>query len=141
MAYCIKCGQEINDSAVFCTYCGAEQKKVVTVEPVVEPVVEPAVEPVVESVVVEEKKGSALGLISMILGILSVLCCAGGCLGTFFAIAAIILAIVEKSKTGKMSGMALAGLITGIAGIVVTIISTIVFLPILPDLIDEMMYY
>ena len=37
--------------------------------------------------------------------------------------------------------MALAGLITGIAGIVLSLIGAIMFLPILPDLMDELMYY
>ena len=137
MAYCIKCGQEINENAVFCTYCGAEQKKVIFQESASEVIITKEVEPTVT----EEKKGNALGIVSMILGILSVLCCAGGCMGFIFSIVATVLAIVEKSKNGKMSGMALAGLITGIAGIVLSLIGAIMFLPILPDLMDELMYY
>ncbi len=71
----------------------------------------------------EPKKAfPVLGLISMICGILSVLggCCCFG-ITAIPAIAAIILTLVEKSKRGKMSGMALAGLICGIVGVVIAV--------------------
>lgn len=70
--------------------------------------------------VAEEKKpNKVLGIISLICGIISVpsLCCCG-CGNWLFAIAAIILAIVDKSKNGKMTGMAKAGLIIAIVGLV-----------------------
>ena len=71
----------------------------------------------------EPKKAfPVLGLISMICGILSVLggCCCYG-ITIIPAIAAVILALVEKAKRGKMSGFALAGLICGIVGVVIAI--------------------
>ena len=70
---------------------------------------------------VAEKKSSAMGIVAMILGILSIpLCC---CTYTSFiafvmAVVAIVLAIVDKKKNGKFSGFSLAGLICGIVGAV-----------------------
>jgi hypothetical protein len=119
-------------------------------ETVAEPVVEEA--PVVEieepaAPVAEKKKAPVLGIISLVCGILGLLiscCCTWAAFPLF--IAAIILAIVEKTKTGKMSGFAIAGLICGIVTIVSVIIS-IVFSAFISlggfwtDLMDEMMYY
>lgn len=65
---------------------------------------------------VQEGKGVAIA--SLVTGILGVLCCSP------CAIAAIICSIVAKSK-GNTSGMAKAGLILGIIGIVVFIINII----------------
>ncbi len=63
----------------------------------------------------------------MICGILSiVLSCCCTWLGVPAAIAAVILAIVERSKNGKFSGFAIAGLICGIVGIVSVIANIIV---------------
>lgn len=80
-------------------------------------------EPVVEEVAPVEKKDT-LGLISMICGIVGVvlMCCCPGP----FPLAAVILAIVAKSKTGEMSGKAKVGLILGIIGLVLGIIGGII---------------
>ncbi|MBQ6893621.1 MAG: DUF4190 domain-containing protein, partial [Clostridia bacterium] len=59
---------------------------------------------------------------SMICGIVAILlacCCAVA--GAILGIAAVVLAIVERSKTGKFSGFALAGLICGGVGVVIGI--------------------
>lgn len=83
----------------------------------------------VEAPVVEENKpNKVFGIISMILGILSVLmgCCYGS--GFLFAVAAVILAIVDKKKNGKFTGMALAGLICGCVGLAIALIWVLYFI-------------
>ena len=65
----------------------------------------------------KEKNGAAV--VSLIMGILGlVMSCCG--FGRIFGIVALICGIVSKSKssTGKMPGMAIAGLIMGIVSII-----------------------
>lgn len=64
----------------------------------------------------EAGKGPAIA--SLVTGILGVLCCSP------CAVAAIICSVVAKSK-GNKSGMATAGLVLGIIGIVIFIINII----------------
>ena len=74
----------------------------------------------------KEKNGAAVT--SLVMGILSlVFACCGGSL--IFGIVGVITAIVSKSKssTGKMSGMAIAGLIMSIVGVVAGVIALIAF--------------
>lgn len=68
--------------------------------------------------------GMAIGsLICGIVGILSCCCCGGG---TIFGIVGIILAIVSRGKNGgKMSGLAIAGLICSILSIIAGIVGLI----------------
>lgn len=73
------------------------------------------------------KANNTLGLISMICGIASiVLSCCCGWIAPIVGAAAIILAIVERGKTKKFSGFAIAGLICGIVGIVIFVVSCII---------------
>ena len=75
----------------------------------------------------KEKNGAAV--VSLVMGILSlVFACCGGSL--IFGIVGIITAIVSKSKssTGKLNGMAIAGLIMSIVGVVAGLITLIAFL-------------
>ena len=77
-----------------------------------------------------QPKTNALAIASMILGILSLVCC---CIGFYpfmaiFPIVSGVLAIVfgaasRKSMTGK--GFATAGLICGIAGVCIAVLSSI----------------
>lgn len=63
----------------------------------------------------EKQPANAAAIISLICGILSILCCCCGWLSPLLGIVAIILALVSR-KGGKMSGLAIGGLICGIAG-------------------------
>lgn len=78
------------------------------------------------NVVKEEKKEKNLGLISMILGILSIVLCCCGLVNTGLAVAAIVLAVIERGKLGKFSSHGMAGFICGIAYFVLSIIGSIV---------------
>ena len=102
------------------------------------------VAPVVEAA--PEKKTDALAIVALVAGILSiVLACCTTYFGAIPAIAGIICAIISKKKNGK-SGMATAGLICSIVGIVIVVL-WIVFVVVLgvgvgmAALSDPSLYY
>ncbi len=64
---------------------------------------------------------TGLGITAFILSLVGFLCC-GPC-----TIVSIILALVERSKYGKMSGLGKAGLIIGIIGLVLWIVGVIAY--------------
>lgn len=83
-----------------------------------------SVEPTVE--VAEEKQSDALAIISLVMGILSIiLCCCYG-IGIVFGIAGIICGAVAKKK-GQSKGLALAGLICSIVGCVFSVAAIIYY--------------
>lgn len=63
------------------------------------------------------QEGIGLSISSMICGILSVLTMLVPVMGLLLGITGIVLAIVAKKQTGRMSGMAITGLICGIVGL------------------------
>lgn len=67
-----------------------------------------------------------LSIVSLVLGILSIVssfcCCAVGVPCGIFGIAAIVTGFISKKKNCEGQGMALAGIITGAAGIVIGVI-------------------
>ena len=70
------------------------------------------------------QKKDALAIVSLVLGIVSlVVCCCSGLFSVPFGIGGIICAVLSK-KNGK-SGMATAGLVCSIIGVVFGILSTI----------------
>lgn len=77
----------------------------------------------------EENGSKAMSVVSLVLGIISMLCC---CIGFPFAIVGIILAIIAlvKKKNGK--GLAIAGLITSAITLVISIFSAISLIPLAP---------
>lgn len=74
-----------------------------------------------------EKKQNGMGIASMILGIVSTVigCCACYYLSIPLGIAAVILGILSIRKQETTKGFAIAGIITGSIGIVVSLIITI----------------
>ena len=88
----------------------------------------------------QKSESNPLAVVSLVLGIVSiVLGCCTGWVGSLFGIGGVVCAIVAKKK-GK-SGMATAGLICSIAGIVVGILLTIVIVLFSEALIGEMSSY
>ena len=77
--------------------------------------------------------GKGLAIASLVLGILAFCCC-----GLPFGIAAIVCALVARSRNGEFEGLALAGFILGIIACVLGVISyafsLIVYGTLLPDL-------
>ena len=63
-------------------------------------------------------KTKGWSLASMIMGVLSVALCLFGWMGVAFGVAAIILSLVARRGLGYFDGMTIAGLITGIFGLV-----------------------
>jgi hypothetical protein len=68
---------------------------------------------------IPEKKGDGLAIASLTLGLIGLLCC-----GWSTGIAALICALVDRSRRGKLEGMGLAGFILGIISTVMGLIST-----------------
>ncbi len=75
----------------------------------------------------ERPKTQGWSVASMVLGILSVVCCC--CFfpigGVVFAVAAIVLSAVSCQSLGYFDGMAIAGLILGIFGMIFSIMAII----------------
>lgn len=73
-----------------------------------------------------QKPSNTLAIISLVTGILSaILMCCCTYAGIGLGIAAVITAIVHKSKTGSFNGMCIAGMICGILGAVLSIASIV----------------
>lgn len=70
------------------------------------------------------KESKGLSIASMVLGILSTTCCCGG-IGVLMGLAAIIMGAVGKKKGGR--GMAIAGIVCGSIGLVVSIIYLLLY--------------
>lgn len=77
---------------------------------------------------VKQAAPRGLAVASLVLGILSAagLCCCCTPLCVALGVVAIVLAIIYSKKAGKLDGMALAGLILGIIGVVIALIVLIV---------------
>ncbi len=74
-----------------------------------------------------QKKSLGFAITSLVLGIVAVCICCACCGITYIltgilGVAAIVFAIVSKARTGKMHGMAIAGLILGIFAVVLFLI-------------------
>lgn len=66
-----------------------------------------------------QKERSVLGTVSLVLGIIGIVCC---CMMPPVGIAAIICAAIARSRDGSFSGVSMAGLILGI---IVTVLGTV----------------
>ena len=111
--FCTKCGAGLTDqNATVCCYCNEPLNPAnnpVPVQPVPQPPNMPLYPPPV--------KGDIKPLLSMIFGITAiVMACCCYVLGAGFGIAAIILALLSKTDHNK--GFKIAGLVTGIIGLV-----------------------
>ena len=147
--FCTQCGKQNPDGTKFCVECGAQlvtaEPEVTPVEPVVEapveapvveaPVVEaPAAAPVYENVeyvapAPQELPCKALGIVSMILGIVAIslvvtFCCcylSYGTLPFMLGLAAVITGAIAKSKAkavGMKNGKATVGFICGLIAVI-----------------------
>ena len=86
-----------------------------------------------------KKKTKAFSIVSMITGILSILCCCVVWEGLPLGIIAIVFAAISRKKLGYFDGMAVAGLVLGIFGAVIgTVIFILSLTPLVDTIISEM---
>lgn len=87
---------------------------------------------------VEESNGNiGFAIASLICGCLSILCCFAGCVSWILSIVAIVLGIITVTKKYDGRGYAIAGIITGGVGILISIVATIAIFS--AGILDEMM--
>ncbi len=74
----------------------------------------------------EEGNGNkGISIASLVCGILSLICCCGGWLGLILAAAALVLGIISLKNNYEGRELAIAGLITGGCGIILSIVMLI----------------
>ncbi len=72
---------------------------------------------------VEEGGGNiGFAIASLVCGCLSILCCVGGCISWIFSIVAIVMGIITIVKKYDGKGFAIAGIVTGGVGILLSVI-------------------
>ena len=84
-------------------------------------------------------KTLAFSIVSLVTGILSIICCCTVWLSLPFGVISIIFAVVSRKVLGYFDGMAIAGLILGIFGTVLGIMLIVFTLGPLSQMIDEIM--
>lgn len=67
----------------------------------------------------DEVTSRTLGIIGMVCGIMSLLCCCIPWLGFILSVGAIVLGIISMKKGERGKGMAIAGLVCGIIGVII----------------------
>lgn len=67
----------------------------------------------------EEKKSAAFSVASLVLGILSLVCCCLFPVAGVCAVLAIVFAFISRSRLGQLDGMSIAGLVCGIIGLAI----------------------
>lgn len=75
-----------------------------------------------------KNKSNGYAIASLVLGIISVVCCCTVYLSIILGILAIVFFAIDKNTNGRSNGMAVAGLVLGIFGVlfgVIAIISSI----------------
>ena len=66
----------------------------------------------------DKPKTMAWSVASLVLGIISIICCCLGWTGIIFGALALVFAFVSRKTLGYFDGMAIAGLVTGIFGLI-----------------------
>ena len=72
------------------------------------------------------KQQNGYAIAGLVLGILSIVCCCSTYISAAMGVIAIVFFVLDKKNTGKSSGMATAGLVCGIFGLLMAVISIIV---------------
>ena len=139
MSYCMKCGAKNDEGNKYCEVCGAAleedtfeevtlkgnapektvpeentPKKITTEERT------PWTDTEKAAPAGDERKG--LAIVSLIFGIVSLVCCCTGCLSFIAAGVAIVCGIVSLSQKRGGKGMAITGLILGGLGLLLSIV-------------------
>lgn len=99
---CRNCGTMNKEEAKFCECCGQDLNS-----------------PYINPTVVEEKPKTSNNVISMVMGILSIVLSCSGIVSLVLGIVAVVLARKER-KNGNDDGMLQAGFVCGVIGIVMS---------------------
>lgn len=70
----------------------------------------------------EKKPWGGFAIASLVLGIISLLCCCLWYISLACGALSVVFAIIQKKRAGDMGGMALAGMVCGIVGAVIAIL-------------------
>ena len=106
MVYCSKCGKQMDDSATFCSGCGAPLQNQINYA--------------VPDINKARKPG--FGVAALVLGIVGVLAWIIPIIGLPVGIIALVLGIIGLKKSSK--GMSIVGIVLGIICLVLTIINS-----------------
>lgn len=139
MKRCLNCGADNNDESVNCQACSnplvAETTNNIIIPPRQE-ILKPPPPPMgygSDTPLPMIPSKSSLGVVSMILGISSIVCCCCTPITLGLAIAAIITGTSGRNNPTADKGMALAGIITGIIGTILSVLITILFFVLMSD--------
>lgn len=147
MPYCTQCGAQNPEGSAFCSSCGAtlnsQPKETAYTPPAYEsPVYTPPTYSYSTPQVLTQLPTAAkvLSIVSMACGIAS---CCTFFVGFMFSIAALITSSISRGKTpaGITNTKAKVGLITGIIGIVLSVIWLIVYVALIVEVVDSYDYY
>ncbi len=116
MKYCPHCGSEHPEDARFCPNCGAPLNQNFGPTPPPPPI--PPVPPCEPA----KNKYDSFALTGMILGIIGLVCVGSLTFGIPCSVLAIIFSAIAK-KHSRGGGKATAGLVTGIIGVALTILT------------------
>ena len=86
---------------------------------------------------INRPKNRGFSITSMVLGIVSVLCCCLGWTGLIFGAAAIVFAIVSRKSLGYFDGMSIAGLVVGIFGVCFGVLMLVVMYGPIAEMLEE----
>lgn len=86
----------------------------------------------------QQKQNSGYAIASLVLGILSILCC--GTCGIIMGILAIVFCYIDKNNNnGQTNSLARAGMICGIIALVCSVIYLILYFTVLAESMQELM--
>lgn len=73
----------------------------------------------------EQKQSKGFAIASLVLGIVSIVCCCLEVVSVVCSILAIVFAVLSRRQLGEFHGMAIAGLICGIVGLALAVYSIV----------------
>ena len=113
MAFCKKCGAQLEDGAKFCPKCGATQEQAA-----------PQAAPVAAAPVAEQGPWKVFAILGLVFGIVGLVFFWISFGGFWFSAAGLVFSILCKKSVSK-KGMATAGLVLSIVGLALGVTMTI----------------